>query len=415
MTTTTKKSLLVIIDEDRLRAYIKPATGVSPDSINQETVVEELKLANIAVDDRAKSRITEFLNELKARKGKLEKFLIAEAQLPVEAKPGRFQWAGQSADAPDSEDSINSRIKGSAILVERDAVVGKVFAPTKGEAGYNVMGEILRPKRSQEKPIQLASGVKLEADGVTVIAKRAGRVVFAEGQIAVVEAIEISRDIKPGTVKTDWEGDVIVRGIIGEAAKVATTNSLVVTDAVEAAEATAKEDVIVSLGVLGQGKGKIKAGRDVVAKFCEDADIQARRDVLIDTNVVNSRIKAGKRMLATNAAIIGGEIHAGHCVEARILGSEGGVSTVICVGSSGAATGGSLSSSDASESPYVRILSKTHERIQITIEDRTTLITNEMKGPIRIEKRKIRMASELVAVTEKGGNIQVLKSKRLDQ
>ncbi|MCG8405546.1 MAG: FapA family protein [Phycisphaerales bacterium] len=414
MSTSVKKLLFVSVDENRLKAYVRAAMSGGSGSIDAQMLIDELREAHVAVDERVKVRINEFVKNLAARKEKSEKFLIAEALFPVEAKPGEFQWADSSLSTSASDDSIDTRIKTSAMLVKQDAVIGKVIPPTDGKPGMNVLGETLPPKITKQPPIQLADSVRLSDDGASVLANRPGRVVFCDGQIAVADGLGVDQDIKPGTETTDWNCDVVIRGIVGESAKLATTSSIVITEAVEAAEIAAGEDVIVHYGLIGQGKSNVDANRDVIAKYCEDADIKAGRDVLIDTNVVNSRIKAGRRVLAVKAPVIGGEIEAGHCVEARALGSEGSVPTAISVGSPNPEAGTGKSLGGTNEGPYIKVHERIFERVQIRIEDRTTTITKEMKGPLRLEKQKIRMATELVAVTD-GGNVQVLKSQRIDQ
>ena len=469
-----------------MRAYIQPARGGDPRSIQAKSIATSLIAAKIEINDRVKERIRAFVDKASASRGQMEKFLIAEARMPVEARDGEFLWdcalcaidgsAGQKSrdDREKDENEIESRIICSAVVVEPSTLIGKVTPPKPGLSGVNVLGHPLPPKKDTGEPVELGGGISFAEDGVTVVANRKGRVVYNQGRISLHEVIVIDRDIKPGTNKTDWDSDIIIRGDVGHGANIAGERSIIVTNTVCPAEIHAGESIIVHYGVTGQSKGRIQAEMDVVVKFCEEADIHAGRDILIGNNVVNSRLHAGRRVHAPGAPIIGGEIRARLCIEAQSLGSDGGLQTLIGVGASMEvikqaaeldeanrdrreklekyqaalvplqANLKRLDSmqkekatelcffvseleaeiteaeerrkkllSQANEGAYISVHSTIHEGVQLTIGDRVTIVNRQIDGPVRIERRKIRGATELVAIYDNDRGVAVLKNKRI--
>lgn len=470
-----KRNLLdIIVDEKAFKAFIRPAEGVDPQLINAQNLANELLAAKIAINDTVKARMREFLDRIASRK-QVGKFLIAEAQLPIEAQPGEFLWHDLPPNTPSSDDAFNSLIERSAVIVAPGQIAGKVIPPKAGKAGLNVYSETLLPKTIEAEPVQLDESVRLADDGVTVIANRSGRIVCDSQRAAVLETVNIDGGIKPCTEKLDWKSDVIVHGTVGESSKLATTKSLIVADTIEAVDVQVGGNVIVHCGIIGKGKGHVVAPCDVAAKFFEDADVQAGRDVYIGTSTINSRIQAAGFLYASNASIVGGETHARRGIEALCLGSESAASTYLHVGVSLEnirnakeldelirerrarveqinaslaplqANLKHLTSSqkeqvtelsfesdalkdeiaeaeeqrsqlfgEAIDNPYVRATSMIYEGVQITIEDLSVTISSDLKGPVHITRTKIRNATEIVAVSEISDSITVLKSKPAD-
>ena len=475
MSIANQNLLEVSVDKNRKKAYIQLAPGVDPLSIDARSVANQLHISKIAINDGVKTKMHEFLDKVAGSKGRFGKVLIAEAMQPIEAQQGAFHWPDSAQEIQNSEEDFESLIKQSAVFVTKGAVVGKITPPKNGKAGFDVFGQTLPPETTDCEPIQISEGLQLAEDGITVISNRPGRVVFDSQSVALYGALEIDRDIKPHTEKRDWEDDVIVRGNVGESSTLTTTQSLIVTDSVEAAEVLAGNDIIVHCGIIGKGKGKIAASRDTAAKFCEDADIRSGRNVFIGTSAINSRIRATGHVFAANASIVGGETQARLGLEAQSLGSDSAAPTSIHVGvppediqkvreldefirdrrakiEKIKITLGPLQANlkqlnnsqkeqvtelafevdsleteiadaekkrmqyanSSSEGPYVKVLSIIHEGVQITLEDTTVSIGSKMKGPIRIERRKVRGATEIVAVSETMGSVTILKSRPAD-
>jgi uncharacterized protein len=126
--------------------------------------------------------------------------------------------------------------------------------------------------------------------------------------------------------------DVNVKGTILDLFKVQSRKSIKVGGAIQAAEVEAGGDVIVRGGILGRKKGFVKAGGQIIAKFAEEADLTAAGDVRITRECMNSRIRAEGKFLVTRGAVIGGEVYGREGVEVGAIGSEAFVQTSVTVG-----------------------------------------------------------------------------------
>lgn len=478
MSTVVSHLLETVVDSRLCRVFVRPAPGVAPSSITTHGLAEELRAAHVAIDELVKQRMQEFLDRLADGTELKKRFLIAEAIPPIEAEPGRFQWAESVSPRKDAtgEDVVESLITHAQTIVAKDAVLGRIIPPKDGISGKNVYGESFPPKTAEAPAVEIAHGVRLADDGVSILSLQAGRPVFEEGRISVHQVTQINQDIRPGIEKTDWDTDVIIHGVVNDAANLKSTGSIIVTEAVQAATIQAGQSIVVQYGIIGQSKGRIAANKNVIARFFEDADIEAGGDVFIGAGAVNSRIHARHHIVASNAKIIGGELCAGQCVEVETLGSESGVPTHIYIADDRDAPQSATQQNpeveqlrqqlleledtlsriqsdpkkmnaaqrerateldfeistlkeriteldpfgDAAESATdavksLTVLSRIHEGVQVTIANRTASIGEEIKGPLRIELRKVRSATELVVVPEDQSPITVLKSHTVQE
>jgi hypothetical protein len=69
-----------------------------------------------------------------------------------------------------------------------------------------------------------------------------------------------------------------------------------------------------------------------------------------------------------------------------------------------------IEAADATNSPAVVVLRTIYPGGRIRIGRRHVVFQNELKGPIKIEERKIKGATEFVSVSQASGSVTVLKS-----
>lgn len=319
-------------------------------------------------------------------------------------------------------------------------------------------------------------GVKKNSDRLELMmVDLPASVALKDNNAAVPEVYSVPGDVCLGTGGIDASVDVHIAGTINNNVSVRSTNSVSVEVAVEAATVEAGEDVVVRGGIIQRGKGSIRAGRDIVAKFCEEADLFAGGNIKIAEEVMNCRVQCAGKLLTPDGIIIGGRIYAREGIEAATVGSEANVSTELFVGvfpevleeierrrkaleqkraliervrntvgplmanlkrltssQKERATelmfqadsdeaevavnevelAAMLKTARAVEVPYVNVALVIHRGTAIRIGRRTTLFTSPLRGPIRIDKRKIRSAIEFVAVNQSTGSVTVLPSVR---
>ncbi|MCX8029771.1 MAG: FapA family protein [Brevinematales bacterium] len=246
-------------------------------------------------------------------------------------KSNSFQFNKNEKDIVDLHKviKIENVVKGQVLASKEPA--------TKGKPGITVKGKTIPAPDGKDISIQSLVGknVEISPDGLELIAKEEGQVVFKQGKINVEPILEILKDISPETGDIDFVGNVIIRGSVRDTFKVKAGGNVDIWGTVEKAEVIADGNVIVRTGIQGKEVGRIVAGGDVISKFIERANIKAGGNVIALEYILHSNIVSKSRVFCfgRKASITGGTVKALYEISAKQLGAESWTDTVLEVGS----------------------------------------------------------------------------------
>jgi uncharacterized protein len=375
-------------------------------------------------------------------------------------------------DAKD-EDHVDYYAFNSVVTVEADTPIGRLTSIVPGTSGIDVHGRKLVPTHHPVE-VKLDSTIrKAENDPNLVIAAVAGKITYKDHVLSINEVFSIEGNVDFESGNINAATDVSVKGTILDLFKVQSRKSIRVGGAIQAAEIEAGGDVTVRGGILGRKKGFVKAGGQIVAKFAEEADLTAAGDIRITRECMNSRIHAEGRFLVARGAVIGGEVYGREGIEVAAIGSEAGIQTSVIVGihpavldaadditeqcktklkaierirasvqplmanlkrltpeqkeratellfsadamvaeiaEAEARRNAMIEQARAKNIPSILVTKVIHAGSRIRIGRRHVVFEFDVKGPVKIEKRKIERVTEFVAVSQLTGSVTVLRS-----
>ncbi len=477
MATSAEKTvcgLAIEVSEDRMQACLRVIDTKAARSDVPETIIKALQESHIVVSDDVKAKVDEFVALVSSTAKITEPFVVAEGRAPVEGQDGTFVWHEDFQKMHKEwkeDDAVNYYSLNSIQTVEADQKIGTLVAPQAGVPGVDLTGKEVEPEHTPV-PVQLDASVRREAgETKAVFANTAGRVEFKDGRVRVNELFKVGHDVDFETGNIDSTVDVLICGTIHDRFEVTSKKSITVGGAVEAAKIEADGEVVVRGGILQRGTGSIRCGGEVVARFCDEANIHAEGDVKITREIMNSRVHCGSKVLAEHGAVIGGSVYAREGVEVHSLGSDACVATQITVGVhpdvlfeadklregigpkqemadrirskiqplmaelkrlspqqrervtelSFQADTLELDISDREErrdemlaaagpkgNPYVLVSNTINQGVSIRIGRRAVSFRQAIRGPVKIEERKIRNTTEFVAVNQLTASVKVL-------
>lgn len=373
-------------------------------------------------------------------------------------------------DAPRDYYSFNS-----IITVQKGAVIGRLSPAVQPCEGMDVTGRRIKATGSA-LPLELDKSIeRSEEDASEVIAGVAGKVIEENNRLRMEEALEVSGDVGFETGNIDSLVEVHIGGGIPDRFEVKSQRSITVGGSIEAAHVIAGGDVVIRRGIVGRHQGLVLAGERIVTKYAADATLVAGTDLKIHKQLMKSEVCVGDRILGPAARLIGGCAFVRNEVQIANLGSEAGIPTRIVVGVrtdsvrqahvlgerirrvrklieqireilSSLLDGQRnlepmeqqqarelLAQADKAakqiadderkrqkllkdvyieEPARVRVSGTIYSRVTIRVKDRETSFREDFKGPVSIEKRKIKNVTEIVAVNSLSGSIKVLKHER---
>ncbi|WP_029232114.1 DUF342 domain-containing protein [Butyrivibrio sp. VCB2006] len=199
-----------------------------------------------------------------------------------------------------------------------------------GEPGINTLGENIKAAAVKSTYIKYGKNTIISEDKMTLTAEKSGHVTIKEGKITVSDVLTVENvDVSTGNI--DYEGSVVVKGVIATGFSVKAGSNIVVKGIVEGATLEAGADVILECGA--KAGGTIKAGGNIIAKFIENATLSASGGITSEC-ILHSNVTSGTEINVTGKRgfIAGGKVIAADKIQAKILGSEMGANTIIEVG-----------------------------------------------------------------------------------
>jgi len=479
-TANTANRIRVDVAADHMAAYIHLQQASVCAELTADEVLDALREAKIAINDRVTLRATEFANLVTSGNPPTEQFLIAEGTPAVEGKDGEFTWSDdfqRLADAWQDDSPINYYKMSNIATVDRGTVIGRVQPAVCNQEGTDVFGHTIAPQHHPSE-IELDSSVSRSSDDPNVvIAGIPGRIIFDKGRLSITEALIVPGDIDLESGSVTSSVDIQVAGTVRDGFDVKSDKSITVGGAIESANVEAQGNIVVRGGILGHGQGNVRAGGDVVAKYCATAHLHAGGNISIHKEARDSEIHAEGQFSAAHGIVIGGQLYAREGVEVATLGSQANTPTSVIIGihphvlkeaeilDREAASRAEvvaktrqtiqplltnqkrlppsqkeratellyqadtieeeivniqkrreemIENARAKNNPAVLVTKIIHPKVSIQIGRRRITFDAEMKGPVRIEERKMKNVTEFVVINQTTGSTMVLPSTRVD-
>ncbi len=220
-------------------------------------------------------------------------------------------------------------------MVTEGQQIAQYHPAIQGEDGYTVKGTPVRAKPGRELPPLRGRGFECKADGVTYVASITGKIDMINDKITILPVYEVSGDVGTNTGNIEFRGDVIIHGSVDEV-EIRATGTVTVDGVVQGANIYANKDIVLSGGVLGNGKSIIDAKGSISAKFFEFATVRCKGDITADIFLNSSVYCEGRAFVVSKkGCIVGGSVHAVCGIEANSIGNNAEIKTHVLVGNSG--------------------------------------------------------------------------------
>ncbi|MBU0936345.1 MAG: FapA family protein, partial [Spirochaetes bacterium] len=272
--------------------------------------------------------IEETIQELEDSPRYKEPILVATGQRPQNGQDASVQFFFETDKTKLHLEEKNGKVDYKELQLVQNVMEGQPLAkkvPAKpGVAGRTVTGKVLPARNGKDMPMPIGKNVKVAGDGLTILAEVNGEANFLNGKVNVETVYTINGDIDLKTGNKFFLGTIIVLGNVSDGFSVKATGNIEIKGNVGKAEISAEGDIVVHQGITGKGGGVISAGKNVWAKFIENANVSAGENVIVSQSIINSEIVADKRIICSggkHAAIIGGRYRACEEITAKTIGT----------------------------------------------------------------------------------------------
>lgn len=242
------------------------------------------------------SNLRQVIADLEAGKT-LEGVLVARGIAPQAGRDARVEVLVE-IEAPavgreDEKGHIDFRDRGGLPVVEEGTPLARLHPARPGKPGRDITGELVQPEPVQSMRLEPGQGVRLDEEGLLVVAATRGLFHQVEDdRFEVLEELVIQGNVDFKTGHVEFPGVVRVTGAVLSGFMIKST-FLEIREMEPGSRAEVTGDILVHRGIMG---AKVKAGGQVRALYIRDSELTCEGDLEVDTEIVGSNISAGGRV-----------------------------------------------------------------------------------------------------------------------
>ena len=330
----------VEVAENQMEAFLTllPAQGTGA-VLSKEAVLTEIALRGVlqGIDKQLLARAI-----MAARAGKEVRrlcFARGTAAVPPHLREPRFLQrlaTGRSVTLTDGG-RADYKQQDKLTVIEAGSLVAELPAPAPGQDGWTVTGRPLPAAGSAEPPLAAGRNVEERRDddgGSRFLATATGELYCHNGLLEVLNVHVISGDVGLETGNINFSGFVQIDGSVSDGFHVIASDSISVSGTVQSALLSAGDSITVRGGIKGGLKAVLRARRNIFANFAEQAILLCVGDIRVQNACLRCEIKCNGRLSleSEKGRLLGGHVSSRGGLEARNLGSERGIKTMISFG-----------------------------------------------------------------------------------
>lgn len=218
--------------------------------------------------------------------------------------------------------------------VTHGQLIGKKILATSGTAGMNILGQELPPKPGKDFRFRAGKNTRVETETLKLYATVDGQMSVEQKVIHVYPTFEVNGDLDLKVGNISFVGTVNIRGNVPAGFEIKSKGDIKIHGTVENAVLISEGSIFVSSGIVGQGKGFIKAKGDLHTSFINQGIVEVEGDVNVTQSILQSKIQAGGSVYCHSGKgnIVGGDISAGKNIIVKDVGNSHFTKTALFLG-----------------------------------------------------------------------------------
>ena len=326
------ESSFVIVSADKMTATVRfyPASNGGREYVADD-VYSDLRV-NKVVNGYDEAAIAEYIGNKKY----CTDYILAKGKAPREGKDASIEYKFPTDNKIRPTLNEDGSVDFFNLNVVNHCKAGDVLAvltpEDRGDPGLDLMGNVIKPRDVRRHVLQYGLNIDINEDRTILTSKVNGHVSLVGGKVFVADVLEVE-NVDNSTGNLTYEGNIKINGNVCSNFKVTCNGNIEVKGAVEGAVLEAGGNIILSRGMNGVGKGLIKAGGNVIAKYLENCTVEAGGYVETEA-IMHSTVQAKTEVnvVSRKGFISGSKVAATNCIRVKTLGTAMGSDTDVTVG-----------------------------------------------------------------------------------
>lgn len=224
---------------------------------------------------------------------------VAHGQPSVPGTDGRIEYLYKQQELKPvlmEDGTVNYYELGYITPIDAGSTLAVRTPPTEGGAGRNVKGDLLPPRPGKNPAFQVGQGVIVTED--QAIAEFDGALTWRNDKMLITRLLTVKGDVDFSVGNLDFAGKLLVTGTVQEGFKVEAEDDIEIRGGIDNAQVVSRQGCIfVQQGIIGRGRAIVKAGRNIEARFIQEAEVEAGESILVNEYIMRCKLTAGDAVL----------------------------------------------------------------------------------------------------------------------
>ena len=330
-------NLELSVSDDKLKLFAKVVPQPLSSGMSETAIMEEiLKVTpeHLIEVDVVKDIQTQLLDG-KGCEGRR----VAKGEAPVLGKDGKVVWLvrrfreGNSVDS--SRELADFYNLGLFENVEAGREVARVYKPTGGQAGTDVLGKPIAAKAGKAVDARFDATLEFKPDEnredyQTLLAAVSGYAHEEAGKVSIRNMLHISGNLDYEMGHIDFIGGVRVGGDVQKGFHIKAGGDIEILGSLLGENKLTSEGSVTVRGFHQGGEGSmVRARNNYSVAIAQNVTADVGGTITIEKEARDCSFRASIAVVAIHASVMGGTIWCVKGFEGRILGNVAGVRTVV--------------------------------------------------------------------------------------
>lgn len=334
---TSQMTLELLVSDDRLKLFARVVPQADCNAAREDEFLKEV--SSIAPDDLIDRMVVwDIVSELRQGKG-CDARRVARGVSPVPGRDGKLVWLvrrfspGKTDDA--EREFVDFFTLGLFENVAKGREIARVYKPTGGLAGKDVLGKPLSTKAGRAISPRFEKTIEARADDAqeaytTLVAAVDGYVHDEGGKFSIREVLHISGNLDYSMGHIDFIGSVRIGGDVQKGFNIKARGKIEVLGAVLGDNVITSDSSVTIKGFHYGGEGSfLSAKGDYTVDACDKVTTEVGGNIFIAREARECALCSSSAVISPRAAFIGGSVWCVKGFEGRVVGNPAGVRTVI--------------------------------------------------------------------------------------
>lgn len=331
------KLLELSISDDRQKLFARVAPKAKYQEVALDTIVKEIAAVSPA-DLIEQDVVQDIAEELRKGRG-CDTRRVAQGRPPSDGRDGKVVWLARrfcrDAQGADEREFSDFFTLGLFENIEAGAEIARVYKPASGAIGVDVLGNEIPSKAGKPVSMRWDRSIELRSDPQhenysSAVALVAGYIHDEGTFVAVRDTLTVPGNLDWSFGHIDFVGHVRVGADVQKGFHIKARGNIDIRGGVVGENILASQGTLTVKGChLGVDSPAVTVGGDYIVSIAHGVSATVGGNIHIEREARDCSLNAGLAVCAPKAAIVGGSIWCVRGLEAKTLGNEAGVTTIV--------------------------------------------------------------------------------------